>query len=65
LDLKLDSQLIVRQLKGEYKARGLKPLYQQTLRLLKRFKSYTIEHVPGEENRRAHALAKRALRSRH
>jgi len=65
LDLKLDSQLIVRQLKGEYRSKELTPLYQQTLRLLKRFKSYTIEHVPGHENRAAHALAKRALRSRH
>ena len=65
LDLKLDSQLIVRQLKGEYKSKELTPLYQQTLRLLKRFKSYTIEHVPGRENRAAHALAKRALRRKH
>jgi ribonuclease HI len=65
LDLKLDSQLIVRQLKGEYRSKELTPLYQQTLRLLKKFKSYTIEHVPGWENRAAHALAKRALRSRH
>jgi len=62
LDLKLDSQLIVRQLKGEYRSKELTPLYQQTLRLLERFKSYTIEHVPGRENRAAHALAKRALR---
>ena len=65
VDLKLDSQLIVRQLKGEYKAKGLKPLYQQALRLLNRFKSYTVEHVPSEENRLAHALAQRALRSKH
>jgi len=65
LDLKLDSQLIVRQLNGEYRSKALTPLYQQTLRLLKRFKSYTIEHVPRRENRMADALAKRALRSRH
>jgi len=65
LDLKLDSQLIVRQLNGEYRSKELTPLYKQTLRLLERFKSYTIEHVPRRENRMADALAKRALRSRH
>ena len=64
LDIKLDSQLIVRQLNGEYRSKELTPLYQQTLRLLERFKSYTIEHVPRRENRMADALAKRALRSR-
>lgn len=62
LDVKLDSQLIVRQLKGEYRSRELRPLYKKTIQLLERFKSYTIEHVPGGENRSAHALAKRALR---
>ena len=65
LDLKLDSQLIVRQLNGEYRSKELTPLYKQTIRLLERFKSYTIEHVPRRENRMADALAKRALRSRH
>jgi ribonuclease HI len=65
VDLKLDSQLIVRQLKGEYRSKELTPLYQQTLRLLRGFKSYTVEHVTSRENRAAHALAKRALRSRH
>jgi len=65
VDLKLDSQLIVRQLKGEYRSKELILLYQQTLRLLRGFKSYTIEHVPNQDNRVAHALAKRALRSRH
>jgi len=65
VDLKLDSQLIVRQLKGEYRSKELIPLYQQTLRLLRGFKSYTVKHVPERENRAAHALAKRALRRRH
>ena len=65
VDLKLDSQLIVRQIKGEYRSKELTSLYQQALRLLKRFESYTIEHVPRGENRLAHTLAQRALRSRH
>jgi len=62
VNLKLDSQLIVRQLKGEYKSRELKPLYEQALRLLKRFTFFIIEHVSSRDNRIAHALAKRALR---
>ena len=64
IDIKLDSQLIVRQINGEYRSKELTSLYQQALRLLKRFESYTIEHVPRRQNRMADALAKRALRSR-
>lgn len=61
LDLKLDSQLIVRQLKGEYKSRELRHLHRQSLKLLQRFKSCTTEHVPRQQNRLAHALARQAL----
>ncbi len=62
VDLKLDSQLIVRQLKGEYRSKELKPLHKQTLQLLRRFKSYSIEHIPREQNKAADALSRRALR---
>ncbi len=62
VDLKLDSQLIVRQLKGEYRSKELKPLYKQTLQLLRKFKSYSIEHIPRGQNKAADALSRRALR---
>jgi len=62
LDIKVDSQLIVRQLKGSYRSRELRPLYKQTRQLLRKFKFYDIVHVPSEENQLAHGLAKRALR---
>jgi len=62
VDLKLDSQLIVRQLKGEYRSKELKPLHKQTLQLLRKFKSYSIEHIPRGQNKAADALSHRALR---
>jgi len=62
LDIKLDSQLIVRQMMGSYKSKELRPLYKQTRQLLLRFKSYSIEHIPREQNKVADALSHRALR---
>lgn len=62
LDIKLDSQLIVRQLQGSYRSKELRPLHEQTRQLLRKFKSYSIEHIPREKNRAADALSHRALR---
>lgn len=62
LDIKLDSQLIVRQLNGRYQSRDLKALHKEATQLLRKFRSCTIEHVPRDENKLADALAKRALR---
>jgi len=44
----MDSELVVRQLLGEYKVREahLKPLHRKALELLKRFSRYRIRHVP-------------------
>jgi len=63
LVVRLDSQLLVRQIGGEYKVRapGLKPLYRRALELLRRIPSVEIEHVPREENTVADALANAAL----
>lgn len=60
----LDSELIVRQLKGYYrvKNKNLLPLYVKTLSLLDRLKEHSISHVPREENREADALAKDAVK---
>ena len=65
LDIKLDSQLIVRQLNGSYRSKELGTLYKQTRQLLLKFNSYDIVHVPGSENKAAHGLAKRALSRDH
>lgn len=61
--LSLDSELVVRQITGEYKVREahLKPLHCQALDLLQRFSKYRILHIPREENRRADQLANEAI----
>lgn len=58
-----DSELLVRQLRGEYKVRSahLAPLYREALERLRRFEEVVIVHVPREENAAADALANRAL----
>jgi ribonuclease HI len=63
LHLKLDSQLLARQLQGRYrvKASHLKPLHRQTLALLDRFQRWDVQHVPREENAAADRLANQAL----
>lgn len=59
----LDSELVVRQLRGEYRVReaNLKTLHRQALEILNRFSKYAIHYVPREENRRADQLANEAI----
>lgn len=63
LDISLDSELIVKQIKGEYRVKneGLKPHYLKVLGLLKKFGSYSIRHIPREQNKVADKLANRAI----
>lgn len=65
LELRSDSQLLVRQLAGIYKvkAEGLKPLFLECLSLARRIPKIQFTHVPREENRRADELANMALDS--
>lgn len=58
-----DSELLVRQLKGEYKvkAQHLRPLHAEASRRLRSFPKVRILHVPREENRRADFLANLAI----
>lgn len=62
VDLRMDSELIVRQLTGKYRSKDLKALHKQTHQLLLKFKSYSIEHIPRERNKEADALTRHALR---
>ncbi len=59
-----DSQLLVRQLSGDYKvkARGLIPLFLEAKGLLRSFEEWGVEHIPRDLNRRADALAKKAAK---
>lgn len=63
LTVKLDSELLVRQINGQYRVKSphLKPLYQKALALLRNFSPVTIIHVRREQNRRADELANRAM----
>ncbi len=59
----LDSELVVRQLTGEYKVKEprLQPLYGQVIMLLNAVPKHRIRHVPRAENARADELANEAL----
>lgn len=63
LQVRLDSELVVRQLGGRYRVRspGLRPLHQRVMELTKSFASFEVAHIPRESNRRADTLANRAL----
>ena len=63
LQLRLDSQLVVRQLQGSYRVRHerLKPLYRELDTLSDQLVRFSVDHVPREQNRRADALANAAL----
>lgn len=63
IDVKMDSQLVVRQMQGLYKVKhpGLRPLALRAGALLAEFADRTIAHIPREENGRADALANRAI----
>ncbi len=58
-----DSELMVRQISGEYKVKSelIRPLYQQTMSLLESFDCYQVKHIPRGKNARADGLCNRAL----
>jgi len=62
-----DSELLVRQLTGEYKVRSaaLAGLYREARARMRCFDRVSIVHVPREDNAAADALANRALDSAH
>lgn len=61
--IRTDSQLMVRQLEGQYKVKSdsIKQLYIDAVALLKQFEKVRIEHVLREKNKRADELANMAL----
>jgi ribonuclease HI len=61
--VRLDSELLVHQLKGEYKVKSplLKPLRTKVQRLLARYKVVGIEHIERQYNRAADRLANQAI----
>ncbi|MBI4229678.1 MAG: ribonuclease HI family protein [Planctomycetes bacterium] len=63
IDAFADSELLVRQVNGIYKVKhpNLKPLHAQVKSLVARLESFSIRHIPREQNRGADAAANRAL----
>jgi ribonuclease HI len=63
LDIFLDSELVVSQLKGEWKIKKdtLRALAIQARRLMNRFDSTSIAHVPREQNSEADKLANQGM----
>jgi ribonuclease HI len=62
IEIKSDSQLVVNQLKGDYKvkAKRIMSLYKQVLLLKNKFQDLQIKWVPREENREADKLTNKA-----
>jgi ribonuclease HI len=63
VELVCDSELVVRQVQGEYKVRDevLHRLHKQVIRALAEFDSWSIRQVRREENETADALVNAAL----
>lgn len=59
----MDSELAVNQIKGTYRVKndGLKELFKMVSQKLKSFESFTIKHIPREQNKEADRLANRAI----
>lgn len=66
LELVNDSELVARQLTGQYKVKheGLKPLHAEAKKALRDFESWSIRSVPREQNELADQLVNDAIDAR-
>jgi ribonuclease HI len=63
LSLRGDSELVVKQIRGEYRVKdvNLKPLHAEARSKLSSFTEWSFEHVRREQNAEADALVNQAL----
>jgi len=63
LEFYLDSELVVKQLKREYRVKNqdLAPLFLKIYNLEMDFKKISFKHIPREMNKEADALANQAM----
>ncbi len=63
LTIKMDSELVVKQILGQYRVKNeaLKKLHQQAQAKLEQFEHWSIQHVRRERNREADRLANQAI----
>jgi ribonuclease HI len=61
-----DSELVVKQIKGEYQVKNenIRPLYDTAVRWIAQVPQFTIEHVRRENNKEADKLANLAMDTR-
>ena len=66
VDLRMDSQLVARQISGMYRVKhpDLKPIHASVMALLGTLDGYTVGHVPRELNRDADRLSNVAIDGR-
>jgi ribonuclease HI len=63
VDLRMDSELVARQITGIYRVKhpDLKPIHAAVMALLRAFDGYTVGHVPRELNKDADRLSNVAI----
>lgn len=63
VEVRMDSELVVKQIKGEYRVKNenLKPLFIKCTDLRRRFTKFGIAHVRREQNKDADRLANLAM----
>ena len=63
LEVRMDSELVVRQLEGTYKVKneGLKPYYARACDLVAEFQSVALTHIPRAKNKEADKLVNAVL----
>jgi len=61
-----DSELLVRQMRGQYKVKNsaLQELFDRAQALVRRLQQFSVEHVPRERNKEADRLVNQVLDSR-
>jgi ribonuclease HI len=63
ITIRLDSELVVRQILGQYKVKDQKllPLWQKACTELAKIKKFSIQHIPREQNSEADRLVNQAI----
>ncbi len=63
IELRIDSELVVKQIEGRYRVKhpALIPLKAEVDRLIRRFESFRVKHIPRALNADADRLANEAL----
>jgi len=63
LEVRMDSELIVKQMRGEYRVKepSLKPQYASVKKLAAGFPAVHFVHIPREENKEADRLVNEAI----